>query len=175
MKTLTLFFSLFIPLSICNASINEDISYSRNKYLISYDALNDKIGVCIAEIHSRPFITSDDLIGFDKRTVEIGIVYLGMNELDRCTANEHHQFMIRAFDYYDSLTKVSVYSQETKTLQDDLFLLLGSSKMMFEREYESMPLETRVRLEERLQNKNLRSYPTFESSPQYGFDDEDVE
>lgn len=80
--------------------------------------------------------------------------------------------MIRAFDYYDALTKISIYSQQIKTLQDNIFALLPAGNIRLEREYESFPLKIRTELEARLKNKNLRSYPSFQSSPQYDFDDQ---
>src|SRR5688572_28660266 len=155
----------------CFAHINEDIEYSRDKYLLAYNNLNTKLEECMAEMKSRPFITSADIADYDKRTVSIAVLYLGTAQIDQCAGNEHHQFMIRAFDYYDALTEVSVYSQQVKTLHNDLFALLPAGNIRSEREYESFPLKTRTELEARLKNKNLRSYPSFQSSPQYDFDD----
>jgi len=166
---LVLILALTFP---CLAHINEDIEYSREKYLLAYNNLNTKLEECLSEMKSRPFITSADIEGFDKRTVNIAVVYLGTVQIDQCTGNEHHQYMIRAFDYYDALTEVSVYSQQIKTLQDNIFALLPTGNIRLEREYESFPLKIRTELEARLKNKNLRSYPSFQSAPQYDFDDQ---
>lgn len=85
--------------SPCFAHINEDIEYSRDKYLLAYKNLNTKLEECLTEMKSLPFITSADIKGFDKRTVSIAVLYLGTAQIDQCAGDEHHQFMIRAFDY----------------------------------------------------------------------------
>ncbi|KFD03149.1 hypothetical protein [Rahnella aquatilis] len=170
MKKSLLMLMLTITFS-CFAHINEDIEYSRDKYLLAYKNLNTKLEECLTEMKSLPFITSADIKGFDKRTVSIAVLYLGTAQIDQCAGDEHHQFMIRAFDYYAALTEVSVYSQQIKTLHNDIFALLPAGNIRLEREYESFPLKTRTELEARLKNKNLRSYPSFQSSPQYDFDD----
>lgn len=60
----------------CFAHINEDIEYSRDKYLLAYNNLNTKLEECMAEMKSRPFITSADIADYDKRTVSIAVYTL---------------------------------------------------------------------------------------------------
>lgn len=60
---LVLILALTFP---CLAHINEDIEYSRDKYLLAYNNLNTKLEECLSEMKSRPFITSADIEGLIK-------------------------------------------------------------------------------------------------------------